>query len=306
MRARLRRAVGRTGRVARFAGALVAVAAVLAVAVHVAPVDATFSGQVGGVHGSLSLSALYAPTDLVASSTSTNVSLTWAAGANGSGYRVLGAPADAQGQCAGASWSVIGTAATTAFAENRGGPQGTRYCYMVQTAYAQWTSVLENPTAVTTLGFVADGVTLQNGNRAGRLDQGDLITVHFSRPVDPTTGPAAGSTVCATNNGTIVLAATNTSGSCSAAEANRLGTLTGGAQNQNVRFNATFSWTDTQTLKVTVGTRKSGTQGTTFSGTWTLTPTRTTSYLLSSTNRTHVCDANASGSKCLPVATGSL
>lgn len=306
MRARVRRAVGRGGRVSRFAGVLVAAVALLAVAAHVAPVDATFSGQVGGVHGSLALSALYAPTGLTATSTSTNVSLAWAAGANGSGYKVLGAPANGVGQCTGVSWSVIGSSTTTSYAENRGGPQGTSYCYMVQTAYAQWTSVLGNPTAVTTLGFVADRVTLLNGGTANRLDPGDKFTVHFSRPVDATTGPASGNTVCATNNGTIVLAATNTSGSCVATEANRLGTLTGGTQNQNVRFNATFAWTDTQTLLVTVGTRKSGSQGTTFSGSWTLNPSKTTTYLLSVTNRTHVCDANASGSKCLPVATGSL
>src|SRR5690606_3010606 len=140
-----------------------------------------------------------------------------------------------------------------------------------------WSSVDGNPTAVVSLGFVADALTMTNGNRAGRLDQGDRFVVHFSRPVNPATGPATGNTVCATNSGAIVLATTKTSGSCAANEANRLGVLTGGSQNQNVRFAATFAWIDTQTLQVTVGSRRSGTQGTTFSGTWTFNPTKTTS-----------------------------
>jgi hypothetical protein len=306
MTPRIRRVLSRGGRVHRFAGALVVLTALLAVVVRVVPVDATFSGQVGGAYGSLSLTALYAPSGLVATSTSTNVGLTWTGGANGSSYTVLGAPANAQGQCVGVTWSLVGSAATTAYTDTRGGPQGTSYCYLVQTTYAQWSSVLGNPTAVAPLGFVADSVTMQKGGSANRLDPGDKFTVHFSRPVDPATGPATGNTVCATNTGTIVLAATNTSGSCVATEANRLGTLTGGTQNQNVRFNATFAWTDTQTLVVTVGTRRSGSQGTTFAGTWTFTPTKTSTNLLSVTNRTHVCDANAGGSKCLPTATGSL
>jgi len=301
------RRTGSGGRVgAGVAGALVALAAVLALFVHGVGVDATFDGQIGGDQGAMSLTAVYAPSALVATSTSTDVGLTWAPGANGSGYLVLGGAADAQGQCTNVTFALIGSSATPAYTDTRSGPQGTSYCYMVQTALASWTSVSGNPTAVVGLGFVATSVTLENGGTANRLDRGDRFVVRFNRPVDPTTGPTASNTICATNTGTIVLGATATSGSCVATESNRLGTLTGSTHNTNVRFALTAAWSDTQTLTVTVGTRRSGSQGSSVGSAWTFTPTRTTTALLSVTNRTHVCDINSGGSNCLPRTTGTL
>lgn len=301
---------GRTpvGRTVLAAYALVGlvVLGLLTAGLRVAAVDASFNAQVGDQSGAVALLAIGPPSGLTVAPTSLNVALTWAPTANGSGYRVLGGSADGTGQCGNVAWSVLANTTTTAYTDNRSGPAGTSYCYQVQAALGAWTSLDGNPTSVVSLGFATSSVTLENGGTANRLDQGDRFVVRFNRAVDATTGPTSANTVCATNTGTIVLGATASSGSCVATESNRLGTLSGGAHNTNVRFQSTYTWSDAQTLVVTVGSRRSGSQGSSVGTGFTFTPAKTTTVLLSSVNRTHVCDTNTGGGSCLPRTAGSL
>lgn len=266
---------------------------------------ASFSGAVRNGGNTFSMTSLYAPGSLTATPAGQTVGVAWTAGQNGSGYKVLSAPAPNPlvNDCTGASYAEVATVTGTSYTHSASTPQGTWRCYMVQTSYHSWTSVLSNPVAGARLGFVASVVTFANGGNAAQLDQGDTFTFTFNQAVDPATGPQTGNTICWVNN-TIVLGSTAT-GNCVASEVPRLGRVTGGTIDRNYRHAATWAWSNgNRTLTATVGARLSGSGTVTKTGSWTFNPTTNTSLLRSATGALHVCDTNAGGGNCLPNVPG--
>lgn len=291
----------------------------LAVAVLVAlflTVTSGFTGAVRAVSnaqeqnssGVFATTALYAPSALTATVSGHDVSLGWAAGTNGNGYSVLGVANGASSDCSAAPFAALGSSATlTSTDTGRFTPQGTWYCYQVQTSYGSWTSASGNPTVAARLGFFAASVALANGGTANRLDTGDSITITFNQAMTTATGPSGTNKVCSTTGGVIQLGATATTGTCSAVETDNLGSLRGGSTTITGRWNATYTWSAGNTvLTIVLGTRVTGTTNVAASGTWTLNPVTTTTKLLSATGAFHACDTNAGGGNCLPVATGSF
>jgi hypothetical protein len=270
---------------------------------------ASFNGQTNNPGNLYALTALYAPSSLTATPSGHDVNLSWSAGTNGNGYTVLGVNNGNSSNCSGASYATIGSAASTSYADTgRYTPQGTWFCYQVETSYSGWTSVNSNPTAAAQLGVVASSIALANGSgTAGRLDTGDTITIAFNQAINTASGPSGTDTVCTISGATIVLASITTSGGCAAGETVDLGRLTGGNSNRNSRFNAAYAWSNAnKTLTITIGARISGAQNPIISGTWTLNPTTTATKLLSSTGSFHTCDTNAGGGNCLPTASGGF
>jgi hypothetical protein len=270
-------------------------------------VRAIFTMQSANASSTFATTALYAPSGLTATASGHGVNLGWIAGTNGDGYAVQGVANGASSNCTGVTYSAVGTAAALTFADARFTPQGIWFCYQVLTSYGSWTSVNSNPTAAVRLGFFAASVALANGGTASRLDTGDTITVTFNQAVTTATGPSGTNTVCATNTGVIRLGATTTTGACTATEAVNLGGLAGGTTSANGRWNATWTWSAGNTvLTVVLGTRVSGAGNVASGGTWTFTPTTTTTRLQSTTGAFHVCDTNTGGGNCLPTATGAF
>jgi hypothetical protein len=232
------------------------------------------------------------------------VDVAWTAGQNGSGYTVLSAPAPDPlvNDCTGAAFSTVTTVAGTSYAHAASTPAGTWRCYTVQTSYHSWTSVQSNPVAGARLGFVASMASFSNTGNP-RIDDGDAITITFNQPVDTTTGPQAGNSVCWQND-RITLGSTG-AGNCSATEVPRLGYLTGGTIDRNMRLAATWSWSaDGRTLTIAMGARLTGSGNYAQTGTWTFTPTTNASFVRSATGGVHVCDSNAGGGNCTPVVSG--
>lgn len=160
---------------------------------------------------------LVAPASLAASASGHDVALSWPAGQNGNGYSVLGAANGNSSNCSGANFSSLGSTASTSYLDTgRHQPQGTFYCYQVQTTYGSWSSASNNPIAASQIGFVANTVQLINGGTAGVLDTGDQVVVNFNQAVNTTTGPSGTDTVCPSSTG-ILLGSTTTSGSCDTA-----------------------------------------------------------------------------------------
>ncbi len=171
---------------------------------------------------------LIAPSSLTASPVGHDVSLSWPAGQNGSGYAVLGVANGTSSNCSSATFGNLASTAGTSYTDaGRYAPQGTYFCYQVQTTYGPWNSIQSNPISAAQIGFVASTVQLTNaGNttgcspgtygQAGVMDCGDQITLNFNQAVDTTTGPQAGNTVCTTGS-TILLASTTTTGGCESA-----------------------------------------------------------------------------------------
>ncbi|MFN2589001.1 MAG: hypothetical protein ABR613_12910 [Actinomycetota bacterium] len=266
---------------------------------------ASFNGTTSNGGNTFALTSLYAPGALTATPAGHGVDLAWTAGRNGNGYRVLSAPAPDPlvNECAGASYSEVASPTGTSHSDAAWTPQGTWRCYTVQTRYASWTSVQNNPVAGARLGFVASIVSFTNtGNQ--RIDDGDTFTVTFNQPVATATGPQAGNSICWQND-RIVLGSTQT-GSCAATDTSpRLGFLTGGTIERNMRLAATWAWsTDNRVLTITVGARVAGSGNYAHAGTWTFTPTANPAFLQSATGGFHVCDSNAGGGNCLPNAAG--
>lgn len=268
---------------------------------------AAFNAQTVDPGNGYAFTALYAPGSLTASPTGHDVALGWTAGTNGNGYAVLGVANGTSSDCTGASFAGIGSAAGTSYTDaGRYTPQGTWFCYQVETSYGPWTSVNANPVASARIGFVATGVQAINGGTAGTLDQGDQLVFTFNQPVDTTLGAPTGY-VCSTNNSpyTIVLGTSVNSGACNATETAALGTLVGGTSNKNGRFAATWNWSNgDRTLTVTIGNHTAGSFPT-LTGTWTFDPTTVTGNVLSAAGDFHVCDSNAGGGDCLPTVSGS-
>jgi hypothetical protein len=279
-------------------------AAVVAVAGISHGTFAAFVGSTRNGGNAFALTSLYAPGGVTAAPAGHSVDLTWSGGQNGNGYRVLSAPAPNPlvNDCTGASYSEVAAPLGTSYTHAASTPQGTWRCYMVQTSYASWTSVQNNPVAGARLGFVASMADFTNTGNS-RIDDADTFTITFNQAVDAATGPQAGNTICWDSN-RIVLGSTQT-GNCSAAEIPRLGYLTGGTIERNMRLAATWSWSaDGRTLTITVGARLSGSGNYSHSGAWTFTPTSNPAFVKSATGGFHVCDTNAGGGNCLPNVAG--
>jgi hypothetical protein len=253
--------------------------------------------------------ALYAPSNLTATTSGHDVSLSWSAGTNGNGYSLLGVNNGTSSDCTGASFSAFASPAGTSYTDTgRYTPQGTWYCYQSKTSYSSWTSVNSNPTASTQLGFVVTDISAANGGTAGKIDTGDVITIDFNQAVDTSTAPGGSDTICQTNSNpyTIVVGSATGAGACNANEATDLGTLTGGTSATNGRWNVTWAWSNgNKTLTATLGNHSAG-NGSNLTGTWTLNPTTTATNLKSSTGAFHVCDTNTGGGNCLPTLGGSF
>ncbi len=291
----------------RFAIAALAVAVLVLASNAAAGVRATFTVSTTNPGNTFATTALYAPSSLTATASGHSVNLGWGAGTNGNGYAVQGVANGASSNCTGVTYGSVGSTAALTYADARFTPQGTWFCYQVLTSYGSWTSVNTNPTVAVRLGFFASSIAMANGGTANRLDTGDTITVTFNQPVATVTGPSGTNKVCSTNTGVIRLGAVATTGACSATEAVNLGGLTGGTTAANGRWNATWTWSAGNTvLTIVLGTRVSGSANVATSGTFTFTPTTTTTLVQSATGAFHVCDTNTGGGTCLPAATGTF
>ena len=272
-----------------------------------AVVNATMSHLGNG----FATTALYAPTGLTATPSGHDVALSWSAGQNGDGYSVKGVSNGTSSDCSAATYSAVGTSASTTYTDTgRYTPQGTYYCYQALTSYGtSWTSVSSNPTAVAQIGVVVTSVVITNHNVAGKIDATDTVAVTFNQPISTGTGPATGQNVCWNNSGTIIimLGVTASSGTCAATETLSLVKLTGGTSNANGRFNATWAWSNAnKTVTMTVGSTKLAGGVSSVAGTWIVNPTTVAGNLLSATGAFHTCDTNTGGGTCLVTATGSF
>jgi hypothetical protein len=292
------------------AGAAVLALAVLAAVVTAprTPVTAGWNAQVAAAPSVIALTSLGPAVGLSATPAGSGVALTWSPGRNGAGYRVAGAGADPGGGCGAAGFApLLDTAALGATVAQPAGPPGTTVCYRVETVLGPWTSLADNPVVGVRVGHVVAAVTAENGGVVGKLDVGDRFAVRFNQPVDPTTGPGPSDTVCATPSGAIVLAATRTAGRCTAGEANRLGQLDGGALSHNVRWSASYGWSDgDRLLLVTLTAKVAGPNALFTTGPWTLTPTSTPGALRSATGGVALCASDGGGARCRPVTSGSV
>ena len=267
--------------------------------------QATFTRAVTASQ-SVSTRSLVAPTALTATPSGHNVVLGWTAGSGGSGYAVSGVNNGTSSSCAAATFSAVGTSATTAYTDTgRYTPQGTYFCYKATTTYGTWSSQTANPTAAAQLGVVAQSVVISNGGTANRIDSGDKIVVTFNQPITTTTGPPAGDNVCTATTGSIALGSTGSGTTCTLTALD-LGTLSGLTVGANSRFAATWAWNAANTiLTITIGARSAG-SNTAVTGTATFNPTTTATKLLSATGSFHTCDTNTGGGNCLPTATGGF
>lgn len=276
----------------------------------VSPTSARLSARVTNDRSRVSTGWLESPGGLTAAAVGQGVQLQWSAGAGGTGYDVRRGLA-VSGSCANAPVSSVATPSSSSYSDQVTGPQGVTYCYEVATRAASWTSVNGNPRASVRAGFIVESVALGNNGNGGTVNPGDTITVVFSQPVDPATGPASTATVCVTQgNGTsahLVLGSSATTGACATSEATTVGVVSGITSSRNVRYAATYSWSaDAKTLTITFGSRTVGNGNPNLSGAGTFTPTTAATALLNASDRSHVCDNNAGGNDCLRAVTGSL
>lgn len=266
---------------------------------------ASFTGTVANRGNTFGLTSLYAPGNLTATPAGNAVDVAWTAGQNGSGYTVLSAPAPVPlvNDCTGAVYSPVTTVPGTSYTHAVSTPPGTWRCYTVRTSYHSWTSVQNNPVAGARMGFVASMATFANTGNP-RIDDNDTITITFNQPVDVSTGPQAGDSICWQND-RIVLGSTQT-GNCAANDTSpRLGFLIGGVIDRNFRLAATWEWSNSnRTLTITVGTRLAGSGNYANVGVWTFVPTPNPAFLKSATGGIHVCDTNAGGGSCIPTVAG--
>jgi hypothetical protein len=270
--------------------------------------SASFSGLNGNPGNTYAFTALYHPTGLTATASGHDVQLGWSAGQNGSGYGVRGVTNGTSSDCSSASFASVGSTASTGYTDTgRYTPQGTWFCYQVQTTYASWTSVQSNPVAAAQIGVVATSLSATNGGIAARLDAGDTITVNFNQPITTSSGPSGTNSVCSVSGSTILLGSTTAGNTaCATGETANLGKLTGGSATANGRWSATYTWTNNNTkLTVVLGARTTG-NNPTVTGTWTFNPTTTATKVLSATGSFHICDTNAGGGNCLPTMTGGF
>lgn len=285
---------------------LLAGLALIAAGILASPSFARFTKLNAATENTFTTRHLLAPTNLTANARGHAVSLAWNAGQNGNGYAVLGVSNGLSSDCSSVTYTQIATTTTTVFTDtNRYAPQGTFYCYQVKTLYNTWASIANNPMVAAQIGFVAHSIQMNNGGTAGQLDPNDQIIVTFNQPVDTLTGPTNDNTVCAESSGTILLGSTTLSGSCYLTETVTLGKISGGTIGNNARFNATYTWGNTNAiLTVTIGSRIEGASNPSISNAmWTFTPTTDSTKLKSVVGAFHVCDTNTGGNNCLPTTT---
>jgi hypothetical protein len=251
---------------------------------------------------------LGAPTGLSGAASGHNVNLSWTAGTSGSGYAIAAAANGTSSNCAAAAFAALTTTAGTGITDaGRFTPQGTFECYGVTTTYGTWSSQTGNPTVAVQIGVVAVSVDVANGTRAGRLNQGDTITITFNQPISTASGPIASNSVCTNTNGTVMVGVAGTGTSCPTTSATTVGTLTGLSINRAARFDASFAWSAGNTvLTVTIDGRSAGSQDPRVSGTGVFTPTTTATGLLSQTGSFHTCSSNAGGGNCTPAVSADF
>ncbi|MEA2575558.1 MAG: hypothetical protein QOH93_2856, partial [Chloroflexia bacterium] len=298
----------RRGRIAGV-GVIFALSVMLGVSPGIKVTFALLTAGAGNPNTVFAATSLYTPASLQAIPSGHNGALTWPAGQNGNGYKVLGVGNGTSSTCpvaTSASYTSIGTTTTTlAYTDTNRSPtsvpQGTWYCYQVQTTYQSWSSVQNNPVAGAQVGVVATSVQLIDASGTTRFETGDQLVFTFNQAITPSTGPVTGNSVCSTTS-TIWLGSTATSGGCAATETVNLGKITGGTLSDNARWSATYVWSNgNKTLTVTLGSRTAGNRAPTMTAsTWTFTPTTTSTKLLSTTGSFHICDSNTGGGNCLP------
>lgn len=250
--------------------------------------------------------SLGAATALTGVASGHNVVLNWTAGAGATGYSVNGLANATSSTCPAIGYANLASPSATTLTDARSTPQGTYECYQVVSTHGSWSSQSGNPTVPVQLGVVVSSVTIANGDTAGTLDAGDVITVRFNQSINTSTGPTAADNICS-KNGTdeIVLGSTGSGTSCSDTQVD-LGVLDGGTIGKKGRWNATWTWSAGNTvLTVQVGALTSG-QDTTVSGAQTFNPDSTSTDLTSTTGGFHTCSSNTGGGNCLPVASGSF
>jgi len=269
---------------------------------HIRPALSVLTDQQPVDNNAFTTKNLVAPASLTASPVGHDVQLTWPPGQNGNGYAVLGVANGNSSNCTVASFSNIASTVGTSYTDSgRYTPQGTYFCYQVQTTYGSWYSASNNPIAAPQIGFVASSIQLVNGGVAGKLDSGDQIMITFNQAVDPASGPISSDTVCTANGATIVVGSPLPLGVClPLLETPGVGTLTGGTSNENARWQAAWAWSNgNAALTATLGNRIAGNDPS-ISGTWTLNPTTISSRMLSASGAFHICDNNSGGGNCLP------
>lgn len=284
---------------------LVGLLVVLALAPRAPGAFALFSASDRNPGAKFAATALYAPTALTATASGHNVALSWTAGQNGSAYAVAGVSNGASSNCSAATLASLGTAAGTTYTDTgRFSPQGSYWCYRATTTYGVWSSVTANPTVATRIGFFADTVIRTNGGTSGSLGIGDQIAITFNQAADTSTGagPASSDTVCTTLT-TIYIGSTSTV--CGVGETLSVGTLTGGTLGLLGRWNASYTWSNSNKT-LTVALTAGGALATVGSGAMTFNPSTVTTKLMSATGNQHVCDNNSGGGTCLPTASGSF
>ncbi|HET6263192.1 MAG TPA: hypothetical protein VFG99_13285, partial [Chloroflexia bacterium] len=293
----------------RIAGAvaLCALCVLLSVAPSIKVTFALLTARTANPNARFATTSLYAPGSLVAAPSGRSSVLSWTAGQNGNGYKVLGLGNGTSSACpasTSASYTAITTTTGLSYTDaNRSPasvPQGTWYCYQVQTTYQSWSSVLNNPVAGVQVGVVATSVQLINVN-ASKLDSGDQFIFNFNQSIDTTTGPVTGNTVCA-NATTVWVGSTTNNGPCGATETVSVGKISGGTMDENARWTASYVWSNSnRRLTVTLTSRTTGSKTPIMSlTTWTFTPTTISTKLLSSTGAFHICDSNTGGGNCTP------
>jgi hypothetical protein len=268
---------------------------------------ASFTSTRTAAGGAISTRNLLAPGSLTATPSGHNVAVSWTAGSNGSGYKLLAAANGASSNCSAASFAnLTATASLTYTDSGRYTPQGMYECYQVETTYNSWYSVSGNPTAAAQLGFVAAGVAVTNGGGAGKLDTGDTVVVTYNQAVNTATGPSATDNVCTdTGTNTIVLGSTGAGTTCATGPVT-LGTITGITVNKKSRYAATWTWNAAHTaLTITIGANTAGSAAN-ITGTGSFGPTTTATGMLSTTGAFHNCDTNTGGANCLPTPTGGF
>lgn len=241
----------------------------------IAGTDATFDSQTRAP-AVVSLASVGPPSALSVQPIGNDVTLSWAAGANGTGYEVRSGST-----CDGLT--VVAQPAGTSYTDTPAVSPGAPRCYGVVTTWGPWTSMSGNPATVVQVGFVATSVSMANGacGTSGVLDCGDTFVVRFNQPAAADTVAAVCTDAVA---GAIVLGC----------ETNR-GTLRGGAVDVDARYEATSAWSnDNRTLTVTVGTRTQGASAPVIGAdAWTLTP----AGFVSATGAVSVC---ATAGDCRP------
>jgi hypothetical protein len=149
----------------------------------------------------------------------------------------------------------------------------------------QWLSQINNPTSVMQLGHVVQTVTLTNktGGTAGRVENGDTITVTFNQNVDATGRPSSGCVSTRATPDKLFIGPQTAGGAADCANnapsqvtllyLERSGSATFGS---NVSYaTSTWNWSDARTLVITLAGGSNSnvgsctvTQATTGGGCW--------------------------------------